>query len=459
MFGFYFSRERQKLYTQPWRVIALASYALLALWALVDGLSWWESSHEILAGMPAQEAAARESWFDDLRKAESGEEVAPYTARPMGLSMQAILEPGELAALSHQSESMYPHTALLSGWRNEASLFRRYEVQGPSVLRSGRLDLLFVVTVFFPLFVLLLSYDVLSQERESGRLRVFLVQGGSPSLLLLARLLAVCLPLLVCSVICVVIAAVWSGTALPVTAIWLFTMGVYAVFWAAIAALIAVLFQKMSSGALAVLAAWAVFVVFIPSTSQFLAQAIHPVPSRVAYLTQARDAEAAARRNVAQRAEVFMAEHPGLEASPDEAVPGYYRSAYLANIEVNERTKVLIEALEEQQSAQRSFVSVAQLISPPLLVQNVLRNAAGSGPYRAAEFRSQARAHLNLLLEAIGPATVNQQRLSSSQAQAIPLFTFDKPRLRSSLIFELGWVLVSSALCAWFVRMRLSTLN
>jgi len=44
---------------------------------------------------------------------------------------------------------------------------------GPSAV--GRLDLTFVVVVLMPLVLLLLTFDTLSRERESGRLALLVV--------------------------------------------------------------------------------------------------------------------------------------------------------------------------------------------------------------------------------------------------------------------------------------------
>ena len=454
MFAFHLQREWRAMWQSPMRVAMLVSYTVLATWALVDGLRWQAQVEQVHAATPADLLTDRDAWLAELRKAEAGGEISAYAARPMNLTFLALHSPAPLAALAHGGESIHPHSALINGWRSEASLFRRYEVEGPSTLRLGRIDLLFVLTVLFPLFLMMLSFDVISVERSSARLRLFLIQGGQVPALLCARLFSALIPLLLVSVACVLIAALLTGATFVSVAIWFFALLVYALFWSAVAAVVAVGFGRPASGALAVLAAWAVLVVVLPSASQFLAQAYYPVPSRVAYLSEARMAEGETRRNLAARAEVYMAEHPDQGKASDASVPGYFRASYLSNIDINARTRPIVEAYASQQAAQRDALALARFVSPALAVQHLLHDASGTGAEHAAAFRRQARGHLNMLLEHIGPATVSRARLSVEQAQSIPRFQFKADGIDRRSWLALAWyVLLSCALLVAVVRL------
>lgn len=432
MFGFYFKREWKSLWTSPLKLGAVLFFALVSIWSVSDGLSWYKGVQAVQSETPADLLTDQDEWFAALARAEAGEDVPPFLAQPMGLTFLSLRPPSKLSPLAHSSESIHPHSALTSGWRSEASLFRRYEVEGPSVLRTGRMDLLFVVTVFLPLILLLLTFDVLSQERSAGRFRMFLVQGGNARQLLLARIVATVLPLVIIPSLCVLIVALITGASGSGAAVWISSLMAYTLFWCAVAAIIAVAFKRPISGALAILAAWSLFVVFIPSGMQFLAQALYPVPSRVTYLTEAREAEGETRRNLTQRAEIYMAEHAGMTDVPVEGVPGFYRRAYLSNVDINEKTAPLVAEFEDQQSRQRQFVRVAQFLSPTMIVKDHLEQVSGTGAEQAALFRRQARDHLDVVLEAIGPATVNRSRISTEEAKAIPQFAF-QPRSISGI--------------------------
>ncbi|GAB5415002.1 MAG: hypothetical protein Cons2KO_26050 [Congregibacter sp.] len=442
MLNFYLKRELAVMQQSPARWGSLVLFAVLSVWALMGGLRWQAETERVLDATPADLLTDRASWFAELDKVEAGEEVSPYAARPVSLTTLAIQRPGELAALAFRDEAMDPRSTMINGWRSEASLFRRYEVQGPSALQVGRLDMAFVVTVLLPLFLLILAFDVISSERDAGRYPLFLVQGGNPLWLLLARLLVVAVPLLLVVAACVITAAVVTGASIASTLLWLAIVFAYSLFWMGVTACIAVWVKRPVAGAMAVLATWALIVVLIPSASQFTAQAMHPLPSRVSFLSEARDAEGQSRRNVEKRAEVYMAEHPGQSNAGDDAVPGFYRSAYLANLDINERVKPIVQRLEAQQAAQRGFVNRIAYASPAILVKSGLQALSGTGVERSAAFRRQARDYLGELLSRIGPATVSKSRLTREEALAIGEFEFVAPRLTSRWLPGLIWTLV-----------------
>lgn len=451
MNSFYLRREYVALKQSPIRWASLVLFTAFALWALVGGLQWQSDMEETLANTPADLLTTRDAWMADLRKIETGEEVSPYAARPMNLTALAVHRPGALAALAFRNESIDPHSALVNGWRSEASLFRRYEVQGPSALWAGKLDLSFIVIVLMPLFILVLSFDVLSSERAAGRYPLFLVQGGRAGRRLAARLLVVSLPIVSVLLLCVVVAAVANGASGADVLIWSGVCLAYAFFWAGIGALIAVRFHQPVTGALAVLAAWATIVVLIPSGAQFAAQAFYPLPSRVSFLTDARDAEGSSRRNVEERAEIYMAEHPGQSDAGDEEVPGFYRTSYLSNVDINQRVAPIVETLESQQAAQREFAAKVAYLSPAMLASQALHAASGTGPLRAAQFREQTRAYLRMLLTRIGPATVSKSRISSDAAREIPEFSF-QPSRDQQWLPALGWPALLTILLLIMVR-------
>ncbi|MEM9600755.1 MAG: DUF3526 domain-containing protein [Pseudomonadota bacterium] len=424
MLGFHFIREWRSLWTTPLRLAAILFLLAVSIWSVVDGLRWYDTVQATQAKISTDAQIEQGAWFADLAAATAGETIAPSEAQPINLERLALRSPAPLSPLAHSREALFPHTALASGWRSEASLFRRYEVQGPTVLTTGRMDLLFVITVFLPLILLLLTFDVLSQERQAGRARMSLIQGWNPARHLLARLAATAIPVTLIPIGCIFAVAFITAAPWIDVGVWAAIVLVHVFFWSAIAALIAVLFRRPISGALSILACWSVLVVLIPSGVQFLAQALYPVPSRVTYLAEAREAEGQTRRNVEQRAELFMAEHVDEIDVPIEGVPGFYRRAYLANIDVNAGTAPILIAFETQQARQRRLVDVAQFLSPTLATKTHLEQVSATGAEQAALYRAQARDYLGLILETVGPATVARSRMYMDEARAVPSFTF-----------------------------------
>lgn|GEM_PF-4813772 len=450
MIGLLLRKDLQGLVRRsPLRLGLVVLYAALAVWAGVDGLRWKKAVVDVQSQRSADLLKDRAEWMAELEDVVKNGAKTPFAARPMKLTLQAALPPGPLAELAHQRESIHPHTTQLSGFRNDASLFRRYEVEGPSALAMPAFDLTHLAIVLFPLVLLLLVFDALSGERQSGRLRLLMVQGARPGQLVVARLLTVAVPLWAVTVlVATAVALLGSGSAAlgGRLVLWLVGFTAYAALWMAIAAWIAARFSRGSEAAMAALVAWVVGVLLVPSFAQFAAEAVYPTPSRVAYLSDAREAEGQARRELDRRTDVYMTEH-GLETGKaDEGVPGFYRASYLANVHVNASTAPMMARFEQQRAAQARVADRVQFAAPPMLAHRILQDAAGAGVGRAAEFRREAREHLQSLHEAVGPATVGRTRLSLEQARAIPEFRFAEPPVAVGTWLGVGWLLLLAAL-------------
>jgi hypothetical protein len=273
-----------------------------------------------------------------------------------------------------------------------------------------------------------------------------LIQGLDPAALLTARIAAAAAPLAVITCAPLLVITVIHQPPAAAALGWFAASLAYLVFWCAVCTLVAAGFSSRANSAFAALAAWALLVAAAPSAIQFTAEAVFPAPSRVAYLAHARLAEGEVRRDLDRRAAIYMAEHAGeIEASGDE-LPYFYRRAYLSSIDVNAATAPILQEFETQQNAQRRLVEWVQLASPATLTHSLLNNAAGAGTQRSAEFRRQVRAHLNLVLEAVGPSIMAQRRMSLEQAREIPEFQFHSPMSVRSHAAGVIWLLVLSGL-------------
>lgn len=146
-----FKAEYARLFFRsPLRLIFVLGYMLLGTWSALDGLAWQRAVHDAQASRPAELLVDRAAWTKELEEVEAKKDVSPRKAQPMSLTLLAFLPPGQLSQLAHRGESMYPSTALLSGWKSEASLFRRYEIEGPTPLSMVGMDLSYLVVVLLP---------------------------------------------------------------------------------------------------------------------------------------------------------------------------------------------------------------------------------------------------------------------------------------------------------------------
>ena len=422
---------------------ALIAYLVIAAFAGYSGNDWRQQVEANHAAPHREFAETREQWFDALHAAENGEAVSNALARPMNLPVFAFRPPGRLAELSHRQEDLYPSVSVVNGFSNEMLLFRRYELQAPSSLEWGAIDLEFVVLVFLPLAILFLGFDALSSDRQSGRFKLAVASGYRAPVLLWRRVFAASLPLLLATL---VIAATASFAAAHMNlsrftslGAWMFVATCYWLFWVSCTALIAALNRSSLNAALSTLTCWVFFVVLMPGSLQFIGNAVYESPSRLLLLSDARLAESVARGSIEQRYEAFMADHAGEIALDDENVPDYYRNAYLANKAINERIRMAIETVDQVEAKRLRLLQNLAIVSPVTQLQLAFNEASQSGRARAKRYEAQVREHLRKYTQTIGPATLSKSRLTVAQANSIADFSFQEDdqifaRLRAVLL-------------------------
>jgi len=436
----------RRLVRQRWMLSLLVLTTLVAMASGYAGLAWRSALEASLAAPAAAQVVDRTEWLDAVARADRGEDVQPFEGRPMSFPAEALLPPGPLADFAYAGESVHPREARINGFRTEVTLFRRYELSGPVADRLVRADLGFVATAVLPLVLLLLTFDVLSSERDGGRLLLLRAQGVRPLHLVVVRIgvvLALLISLLVLVTGCAALAAEAPGR-LAAWFRWLMVAVAHLVFWGALAGAIAFLARSSRSAAFLALSAWMLLVVIAPSSAQFLADAVHPAPSRVAYLAAARAAEADARRSVEDLSAVYLAEHPQTEA-PDASVPGFYRSAWLAARAISEETGPVRDRFESSHADRESLLERLRPFAPTLLAASALTEIAGAGAARAVTYRHQTLGYHAALMSAIGPATMGNRRLNLAEAEALPAFSFVEPQQRS-LLPALSWLILATVL-------------
>lgn len=142
---------------------------------------------------------------------------------------------------------------------------KQVELRNPDKLLSGNFDLAFVFTYLLPLLIIAFSYQVASQDEESGITGLLLTQGASLKSIILNRLIFRCclvliLVLLLSTVGCLInqvgifTAMGWVGIS------FLYTVGWFAVVYAFVS------FRNTGSvTAIKLISTWILLLLFIPS--------------------------------------------------------------------------------------------------------------------------------------------------------------------------------------------------
>src|SRR5690606_34953699 len=87
----------------------------------------------------------------------------------------AILPPTGLAAFAVGQMDLQRNYTLVD-MKNKFNMSDNFEIENPLNLMTGTFDISFVVIFLLPVFIIALTYDMLSGEKESGTLALAMTQ-------------------------------------------------------------------------------------------------------------------------------------------------------------------------------------------------------------------------------------------------------------------------------------------
>ena len=412
--------------------IVLGLFAVLLVYALANGVVWLRFQERTVEAVESGNVERSSAFEQELTAiANGGQPSSPFAdprsplvlGGPSG-SHTAALDPGPLTALAVGQSDLLPYYYDVNVYTNESSFQQNGEVENPLNLMVGRFDLAFVVVYLLPLLVLALSFNVLSEEREQGTLALTLSQPVSARDVVTAKLAFRAL-LVVGMVLAVSLLGILAtgGIGSPDRVLlWCATVVIYSLFWFVLAAWVNTLRRSSAWNATVLVGAWLVLVVVLPAAINIAAGLLHPLPSRVEMITAQREASNDA---VNQRSELlarYLEDHPEMAEGVVADEPGLGALAWAATDAVNRRLEEVTSEHDARRADQIVLVRRYRFLSPALLAQEVLIDAAGTGDARFAHFQSQVRAFAEQWRQFFVPAILADEQMTAGVLPNLPKF-------------------------------------
>lgn len=217
--------------------------------------------------------------------------------------------PSDAAFLAIGMRDVAPYVLRVRALGLQAQLYDG-ETFNPELALAGRFDFAFVLIYLAPLFLIALLHDVVSGERQAGRLRMLLAlphgaRAWRRRVLLRCALVFACLALPAC------IGMLAASTGLAVGGIVLATSAAYIAFWTGISLLVATRGWRSVAKATALMGAWAVLTLVLPALANVVLTRTVPVHQGVDLMMAQRQAVHGAweipREDTMRR---FFAGHP-----------------------------------------------------------------------------------------------------------------------------------------------------
>jgi len=341
----------------------------------------------------------------------------------------------------------------------------------------GDIDMLFVMQVILGLLALLLAFDAVSGEKESGTLRAALANSLPRSRLLLGKFLALLFSLLAPLILGTLAALLVAQTmGLPVTSpgalgrvgLALFAVAAYVVALLGLGLLVSATTQRQRTSLVLLLVLWVGVILVLPRFATVLAAAVRPVePHQVAERqkrvmimdldAERRKALAAIWKEVSGRDELpsspeFRALDAGAAPELHDQIARYLERQKELDRGLYERKRRIIrdidDAREAALSAQRGLAARISRLSPAAVLGFVATDACGTGELARSRWEGQVRSHQQtlesvywdtspgfILIACEGRCEYSDERYAGlvdrapAEYQELPAFTYDEESL------------------------------
>ena len=274
------------------------------------------------------------------------------------------------------------------------------EIEHPGRLAVGRFDLMFFVVYLWPLILLALCTSVLTQDRESHRLRALRLQGVRLGRMLAAQVTARTLAATAAMVLAVAAAALFSG-AVPANgagagalASWSGVVLLYSMFWAAVTIVICAVCGNRMSAAFAGFGAWLLLAVLLPGALTAAIQLGAPVPVRERYVQALRDAGDQVNADKLGSLARFYDNHPDWKPATTPLAKVSSSVTRLQRAQELERVMDGVDRqFEQARLHQQDLFERALVFSPVTLAYHTLSGIAGNDGARHQQFMAEVARH------------------------------------------------------------------
>jgi len=281
------------------------------------------------------------------------------------------------------------------------AFIHQYEVVHPLGLFIGKFDLAFLIIYILPLLLISISFNALAQEKQSGQLRLLMLQGLSPMRLLFNQL-AIRASIIILPLIFISAAALFTfsvGISLLGLTLFICLILAYSAFWIALSALVISYGKTSAYNAAVLVVAWLSFVIIAPALFNTAIVTANTAPSRIEYVDILRDNSDAVDKSSSKVMAQFFQDHPELakKTNTDKAINDIttsYSTKKIAKITALEKTmQPYDDAFQAVLMAQQHRADQFSFLSPATIVQGALFDLSGNGLTRHQNFIEQVVSH------------------------------------------------------------------
>ena len=421
-------------------------FALLIGYGASNGSAWVAFQQTALSAAQNEERSRYSQSQAELTRIEQGAKAAsaftnprlPSVAASRAGTRYAILPPGPLASLSVGQSDLYPYYFRVSS-QSRQTFLNNEEVENPANLLAGRFDPSFVIIYIYPLLILVLSYNLLSAEREQGTLQMILSQPVRLRDYVLGKVLVRTLIILSftfgLSITGFLISGgkITTGEGFSRLLLWMGTVGVYGAFWFSLAILVNGAGRSSATNALSLAGLWLLFVLLIPSILNLVVTTIHPVPSRIEMIQATRRASTEATARGSALMARYLEDHPELVTGREVDPNDFVLRSLAIQAETERLVQPVIDHFDQQTLLQQSLIDRWRFLSPAIVTQSTLNDVAGTSFSRYRHFLRLVEDFHQKWRSYFTPLLIQRVELRSTDYDNFPVFQYEEESLGSLL--------------------------
>lgn len=450
--------EWKQFLRQPTHLFILLFFLLMGLFSLYNGQVFVRSQ---LSGLDSLQLSRQARIQEVIEKfhadttTEKGKTLAAQAGIPQVIEFRAppiATNPAHpLALMAIGQRDLLPYFDIINVKRDILTP-PNAEIANPEKLASGNFDFSFVLIYLFPLLIIVLSYNIFSQEREQQTDRLLSVQGGNMNLILgyklFFRFILVSITAWIVMVIGFIIQPVPVSLKFQDWMLWWLAMSSYLIFWFSVCWLIIKRRKSSRINALNLIGIWLLLILLLPAIANKIADIAKPMPLRTELTSNQREImQHTWEIPIRPLLDTFYRNNPQyikLRRTDDTAQYGNKRfAAYydLLGRRMNHDIRKYNHTSEEHNLLSRRMA----LFNPVAGIQQVLNGAAQTGLSDYLSYQKQVTDFQNRWVTFMNSYLLANKKMSIQEVKTMPEFRFqeDPSRIQKLLLSLLSiWMAV-----------------
>ena len=426
--------EKAALLKDKTNQVLLILFFALCVYAVLQGSAQRRTSLAEQDNFLTEEEQKATAWRDQIVALEEGRtslEDDPYIGLAMRVSFPAVKRTAPLQDLAAGVTDVKPSFAAISQWRSIEQQFDRYQYQSPIGTAAGAFDMVFVIVFVMPFVLILLSYDVLADDKDRGRLDLLLAQPFTEKQLVATRLVFRSFLVLACVLASILLAALIGGQGddnrLPYILQFFALTLAYLLFWVGVMYWVSSWRKTSETTVVVLIGFWVLNCVVGPAILSATAQTLYPAPSRLDALNEARTVANDVYQAKADVMKGMLMDHPDLSLD-DYSLPEFIRTNYVITRSVDEAIKPALDRFDSVQQQRLGFLKLFQYLSPAALTMQSLNQVAGTDLHSYLDYERSVRSYKMSLSEALSQPILAGRRVTVEEYDGLPKFkTDDEP--------------------------------